>query len=257
MIQRRLPLSSFSLLFFTSLFLSGCGSPNRANIALRKEIQDLDDRVASLQQQSDARQRMIQALQASRPTEPTLPARELTKLFVAYGIEFARLTGGADLDPIKPGDEGVKVYASPVDENGAVIQAAGTLVVEAFDLDAGKNNQLGRWEFPTPESKKLWHALLLEAAYELTCPWQHVPTHPNVTLKLTFTDELTHASYSTQKVVTVQLPPPASAAATARKTQANAQGAWSVDALMNRVPRGAAKGCQNTGQRRSLGSPSR
>ena len=50
----------------------------------------------------------------------------MKKLYVAYGIKFARLTGGVDLDTQKPGDEGLRVYITPVDETGQTVQAAGS-----------------------------------------------------------------------------------------------------------------------------------
>ncbi len=191
------------LLFF---LIGGCASPNKVNVALRKRIQTLEDQVSVLQQQNSSQKEMIAGLQNSRASGTSLPAAQLEKLFVAYGVKFARLTGGVDLDSQSPGDEGVRVYASPIDENGTIIQAAGSMVVEVFDLSVTGDNRLGRWEFPAPQSKPLWHALLLEGAYELTCPWQKIPVHPNLTVKLSFTDELTHATFSAQKVVQVQLP---------------------------------------------------
>lgn len=205
--------SSIALPFLTAaMMLAGCGSPNRSNIQLRKQIQTLQDQVNTLTLKNAASQNMIQGLQASRPTIPTLPPDELKKLFVAYGIKFARLTGGADLDPDKPGDEGIKAYVSPMDENGTVIQAAGSFVVEAFDLALQGDNRIGRWEFSTPADKSMWHSLLLEASYELTCPWQKIPVHRYLTLKVTFTDELTHASFAVEKGIEVNLPPAGRAA---------------------------------------------
>jgi len=205
--------SSIALPFLTAaMMLAGCGSPNRSNIQLRKQVQSLQDQVNTLTLKNAASQNMIQGLQGSRPTIPTLPPDELKKLYVAYGIKFARLTGGADLDPDKPGDEGIKAYVSPMDENGTVIQAAGSFVVEAFDLALQGDNRIGRWEFSTPADKSMWHSLLLEASYELTCPWQKIPVHRYLTLKVTFTDELTHASFAVEKGIEVNLPPAGRAA---------------------------------------------
>jgi hypothetical protein len=202
-----LPRAIAGLLFPTLLILiGGCASPNKANVELRKKVQALEEQVATLKQQNGSQQQMIAGLQNSRATGGTLPAPELQKLFVAYGVKFARLTGPVDLDPQRPGDEGVRVYASPMDENGTTIQAAGSLVVEVFDLDIKDENRLGRWEFPSPDSKKLWHSLLLDGAYELMCPWQKTPIHPNLTLKVSFTDELTQATFTAQKVIQVQPP---------------------------------------------------
>ena len=42
--------------------------------------------------------------------------------------------------------------------------------------------------------------------YIMKCPWQKVPTHPELTLKVTFHDELTGREIAQQKVVKVALP---------------------------------------------------
>ena len=64
--------SSIALPFLTAaMMLAGCGSPNRSNIQLRKQIQTLQDQVNTLTLKNAASQNMIQGLQASRPTIPT------------------------------------------------------------------------------------------------------------------------------------------------------------------------------------------
>lgn len=187
-------------------FPLGCGAPNHANIELRKRIQTLEAQNAALQEQAQSQRRMIASLQSAHPTTQHLGPDELKKLYVTYGVKFARLTGGADLNPSLPGDEGLRVYLTPTDEQGETIQAAGSVVIEAFDLDLPDKSRIGRWEFATSETRKHWQSLLLEAAYVLTCPWQQTPQHANLTLRATFTDELTGASFTAQRPVTVHLP---------------------------------------------------
>jgi hypothetical protein len=195
----------FSIL--SLLLLVGCGTPSQVNIELRKKIQGLESQNSGLEQQNQRLRQTIAALEASRPTTRELPPVELKNLYVSYGIKFARLTGGADLDPKKPGDEGIRLYITPFDEQGDEIQAAGSFVVEAFDLDEPQNARIGHWEFPTAEARKLWRPMLLEVAYVLTCPWQTAPRHPNLTVRVTFTDELTKAQFTIQRPISVSLPP--------------------------------------------------
>src|SRR5947209_6128619 len=87
------------------LFSVGCGGPNKANIALRKQNQDLTARVDDLKRQHEADVATIVALQQQRGTLATLPQDRLERLFTAHDIRIERLTGGADLDTEKPGDE--------------------------------------------------------------------------------------------------------------------------------------------------------
>src|SRR5206468_3820943 len=115
----------------------------------------------------------------------------------------------------------IRIYITPTDEHGDTIQAAGSFVIEAFDLDAKEPVRIGHWEFPTLESRKHWQAMLLDAAYVLTCPWQTVPLNPSLTIRTTFTDELTHASFTIQKPVTVSVPPGEKSETRSSKSEAN------------------------------------
>jgi hypothetical protein len=194
---------------------AGCGSPSSANIELRKQNQDLQDKVTTLTRAREADAATISALQQKNGTLPTLPQDRLEKLFTTHGLKFGRLTGGADLNRSKPGDEGIKVYADPTDDDGDSIKAAGSFVVEAFDL-AAKPPELGKWTFDTAASRKLWNGSALSHQYVLTCPWQKPPQHEELTIKVTFKDELTGREFHEQTVVKIHPPPPTPSTAAAR-----------------------------------------
>src|SRR3954470_22033546 len=95
------------------LFVGGCGSPNKANIALRKEIQTLEGKLAELDRRHEADRAQIRGLQENRPTVASLPQERLDQLFTVHGLALGRLTGGADLEPSTPGDDGIKVGIYP------------------------------------------------------------------------------------------------------------------------------------------------
>lgn len=190
--------------------LIGCGGPNAANIELRKKNQDLSGQIENLDRRHEADQAAIAGLQNRIGTVATLPADRLAKLFTVHGLLLGRLTGGADLDPAKPGDEGIKVYATPTDDDGEPLKAAGTFVVEAFDL-AAKEPQIGKWTFDLETTRKAWLGAFMAHNFVLTCPWQHVPMHDELTIKVTFRDELTQREFHAQAVVKVRLPAPSAA----------------------------------------------
>jgi len=192
------------------LFVAGCGSPSAANIELRKQNQDLQDKITTLTRAREADAATISALQQKVGTLPTLPQDRLEKLFTTHGLKLGRLTGGADLDRSKPGDEGVKVYADPTDDDGDPIKAAGSFVIEAFDL-ASKLPERGKWTFDTDQTRKCWNGSFLSHQYVLTCPWQSPVQHEELTVKVTFRDELTGREFHTQKVIKIKLPPSSSA----------------------------------------------
>jgi hypothetical protein len=196
-------------LCFSAAFLSlgGCGgSPSQANIQLRKELQSKADQIASLQRAHEADLATIRQLEQQRGTLPTLPQERLAALFTAHGIKLGRLTGGADLDPSRPGDEGLKVYVVPTDETGDELKSAGSFVVELFDLNQSTGNLVLRREFDAAQAKEQWLGSALLYEYVLTCPWENPPQNPELTLKVTFRDELTGRQFDVQKVITVNVP---------------------------------------------------
>src|SRR4051812_32968385 len=96
--------------------LAGCtGKPNQANIQLRKDVQSLHAQVDTLQRERDAARAEAAGLRSQQPTVASLAPDRLAKLFTTHGIQLGKLTGGADFDPDKPGDDGLKVYLTPVD----------------------------------------------------------------------------------------------------------------------------------------------
>jgi hypothetical protein len=66
--------------------------------------------------------------------------------------------------------------------------------------------QIGHWEFPLEAAKKNWVGQALLHCYVLPLPWQRsdsVPEHPQLTLRVVYTDALTGRVFEAQKVVRV------------------------------------------------------
>src|SRR5262245_23071619 len=111
-----------------ALAQGGCKGPNQANIELRKENQQLREKVDDLNRRHDADVAQIRGMQAqSGSVVPTLSPGRLDHLFTVHGIQLGRLTG------VNAEGE-LKAYVSPTDESGQSIKAAGSFVVDAFDL---------------------------------------------------------------------------------------------------------------------------
>ena len=205
------PSRLLSFLLLPALLpLGGCAlgtSPSAVNIELRKKNQALEAKVADLEAKSAADQQIIAGLRDSRPTVPTLPADRLARLYTTTGLELGRLTGGLDADGTKAGDEGVKVYIAPVDAENQPIKMSGSFTIEAFDLADPASPLVGKWAFDVEQVRKRWRGSFLDYNYVLECPWQdRVPAHDELTLKITFLDELTQATFKAQTVVKVSLP---------------------------------------------------
>ena len=186
---------------------SGCGgSPSQANIELRKQNQQLRDEIAQLTRQVGAQQAEIRGLKESNGTTQSLPQERLDGLVTTHSIRLGKLTGGADLQVDKPGHEALKVYVTPIDGTGEKIKAAGAFEVEAFDLSKPDNRRIGHWTLDAAAAAKSWNGFLTQYNYVLTLPWQTPPSHPSVTIKVTFTDALTGRKFTEQTAVNVVLP---------------------------------------------------
>lgn len=194
----------------------GCARPSRANIELRKQNAELRRQVEQLRTRHEADLAAIRALESDLPMVEQLPAERIAGLFTSHGISFGRLTGGLDRDRDTPGDEALRVVITPTDQDGQNLKAAGSFVIEAFDLERGSDVRIGRWEIDQPTARQRWHGSGMIYAYVFELPWQQPPTNAELTVKISFTDALTGRTHKAQKVVTVR-PPAATATQPARQ----------------------------------------
>jgi len=200
-----LGMTTFLLATVLLVGLAGCGSPSKANIELRKQNADLRDQISKLQIQREGDQAQIRALETHATTVPSLSISRLNDLSTAHGLKFGRLTGGADLNPDAPGDEGVKAEVIVYDGDGDPIKALGNFTVEAFDL-ADPNPRIGKWTFAGSDARKNFFSTTFLYAFIFECPWQRVPSHNQITIKVNFTDALTGRTFDAEKRVSVNLP---------------------------------------------------
>jgi hypothetical protein len=187
----------------------GCSllkKPNKANIELRKQNQDLQTRVKELELQHEAEAARIHGFEQKAGTLPTLPQDRLDKLFTTHDLKLGKLTGGIDLDPKKSGQEGLKVHATPIDQTGNSLKAAGSFTVEAFDVSGTQPALVGKWTFDAGAARQAWTSVLNRYEYVLTCPWQTPPAGPSLHLSVTFVDELTQGNFTKTIDVTVEPP---------------------------------------------------
>jgi outer membrane murein-binding lipoprotein Lpp len=200
------PNRRFALATAIIAVAAGCSSrPNQANIVLRKQNQDLSSQVSDLQRQNAALIAQEQATDAhSSSISPQLPESRLQKLFTAAGLKIGSLTGGYNPGPSGPDTE-LRVFVVPTDQDGQPIKMAGSFSVELFDLSE-QDTRIGRWDFPTDQSRAAWFGQAMLYTYMLECPWQTPPQHVNLTMKVTFTDELTGRRFAVTQPVTVNPP---------------------------------------------------
>ncbi len=175
----------------------GCGGPNKANVELRKQNQHLHEELKVLKQQNEGNLATIAANSGSRGVN-SLTGEQLSELFTVTKIDIASLSA------IREG--GLKIYVTPRDADGDTIKSAGAIIVEAFDLSHGDKPQIGHWEFPAQGAGKNWYESWIVRGYALECPLSTPSATAEVTIRVTFTDTLTHRVLTAQKVITA---PPA------------------------------------------------
>lgn len=187
--------------------LAGCSQREETIRQLHFRIDELRAQVTQLSDQQIQDAETIEALDQQIANLQTLGPRRLDKLFTVHRIQFAKRTGGIDLDG-QPGDEGVVVYLQPVDENGSVLKAAGSARVQVFDLQAPSGQQLvGEYQVDVEQMAGLWNDRLMTRHYSIRCPWpqQNPPQHSQLTVRAEFTDYLTGRTFHAQAAVNVQL----------------------------------------------------
>jgi len=178
-----------------------------------KTLADARSSAARLEQENrrlraelTARRRQVQTLQA-------LGDKRLEKLYHVERISLGRFTGGVDLDGVS-GDDAIRVYVEPIDQDGSVIKAAGEVKVQLFDLAAGPaKNLVAEFTFPVEQLSKRWFAGLGGSHFSLDCPWPagpagltRPPAHSEITVRVQFTEYLTGKVFTAQKLCRVHLP---------------------------------------------------
>ena len=117
-------------------------------------------------------------------------------------------TRGEDLDGI-PGDEGLVLLIQPRSDAGNVIQTSGDLTVSIVDpRETGERQTLGTWQFSAAEVPNFFvRQELIQQGILLHLPWDsQVPRHPNLVVKVQFSDSTQRQHVSSGEVEIV--PPP-------------------------------------------------
>jgi len=188
------------------LFLAGCGIGTERKTPEQLQAEKLQQEKASLTGNVEQHRAQIEQLRAQvrelsalkdKPNNPY----ELTTLRIARISNFF----DKDRDGVQ---EKLIVYVQPIDTEGDVVKAAGTVSVQLWNLN-NPNGQalLGQWKVESAELRKLWFNSLTTTSYRLTFDRPEtvgVFSDP-LTIKATFTDYLTGESFRAQQVIEPKL----------------------------------------------------
>jgi len=166
--------------------------------AAQETISDLtekNDELAAAVADNEAR---VEALMA-------LGKKRLDKIPHVTRIGLGKWTGGVDTDG-EQGDDKVKVYLTPYDQDGTAIKAAGEVTVQLYDLAADpEDNFLGEHRWTVDELRKQWSSGFMSYHYSLEFPWERRPEHEEITFRVVFVDYLTGSTFKAQTVGRVDL----------------------------------------------------
>lgn len=191
-----------------SLGLAGCLPPETGDSRIT-EIQQLKEHIEAqnrelTQQKSQIAEqaRQIQTLQGLSESD------RLAQLVHVHKIRLQSLSGGYDDD--RDGiDDGAVAYLQLLDVEGDVIKAAGSVVMEVYDLAApDSERQVLMHQLGPEELAATWFGRFMTSHYTIKAPWPsgRMPTHKSLTIVVRFTELLTGASFEVQQSVQVNGP---------------------------------------------------
>jgi hypothetical protein len=123
-----------------------------------------------------------------------------------HNLRSVRITGYTNLyDKDQDGrKEKLIVYIQPIDKQGDVVKAPGSVEVQLWDLNNKENEALlGEWTVRPDKLKKLWFSAILGTNYRLTFDVADKVRQFEgpLTVKVKFSDYLTGRTFEEQRVI--------------------------------------------------------
>lgn len=186
-----------------SLLLAGCGIGSARKDPLEIKVQKIEMEKADLTRQLEQGKaeivRLVEQIKALSAVGPD-------KRIDLYRLTDVRITRYSNFyDKNNDGlREKLIVYMQPIDPDGDVVKAAGTVHVQLWNLNNPDGQALlGQWQIDPNELRKMWFSTLISSSYRLvfdTPPALDVLADP-LTVKATFTDYLTGETFRTQEAI--------------------------------------------------------
>ncbi len=181
----------------------GCDQPARpvSLASHEKQLAQLRRNNVKLTQQIAEQNRQIETLQQ-------LGDKRFDAFPRIERIALGSYTGGIDTDG-KPGHDAIKVFLKPIDADGSVIKAAGSVKISLFDLSADEQEiLLGECNWTPEELSKQWSSGLVAYHYSLICPLSSdgitAPVENGITVRVEFVDYVTGKTHTAQKLCKIK-----------------------------------------------------
>ncbi len=148
-------------------FAAGC-KPSNLRVAIASEVVELKHQNRQCQDNLQKSQAQVEQLKKQVTTlSEQKSGLKLASIYNLQSLKITRYTGLYENEAGKK--ERLIVYIQPIDDDGDVIKAAGSVDVQLWDLNRTDSNTLiAKWHVEPTELKKMWIATLITINYRLT-----------------------------------------------------------------------------------------
>ncbi|MBN1796340.1 MAG: hypothetical protein JW804_06685 [Sedimentisphaerales bacterium] len=197
-------MRAITILLICGLFMfSGCLEDNfykkleGEKFQLEKENQQLEKQ---LEQEQSTNRQLTKQVETLSSLEPE---KRINGLYELESVRITKYTNFYDKD--KNGTkEKLIVYIQPIDSEGDIIKAAGTVDVELWDLDRSSDNaKLAGWKVEPQELKEMWFGTVVTSNYRLMFDIEGIVESFDkpLTVKVVFTDYVSGKVFNEQYLI--------------------------------------------------------
>jgi hypothetical protein len=192
------------ILLMLLLIFAGCEGDNHVKM--------LEDRNAQLEKENRQLQKDFDAVKTEnqqlanqvKSLADLSPEVRIDSLYNLESVKLTRYTNFYDRD--KNGSkEKLIVYIQPIDAEGDIIKASGSVEVELWNLSEGTDEDalLAKWTVGPDELKKMWFATIVTENYRPVFDIVDVVKsfEKPYTVKMTFTDYVSGKVFTEQRVI--------------------------------------------------------
>ena len=192
------------ILLTTLLIFAGCEGDNHVKL--------LEDKNAQLEKENRQLQRDVEAVKTENQQltgqvttlSQLSPGIRIDSLYKLESVKLTRYTNFYDKD--KTGTkEKLIVYIQPIDAEGDIIKASGSVEIELWNLNKNTDEGalLAKWTVGPDELKKMWFATVMTENYRLVFDIAGIVKSFDqpYTVKMTFTDYVSGKVFTDQHVI--------------------------------------------------------
>ena len=189
---------------------AGCAQPaatDDATAPLRERVATLTGQLEQRRHERDALQRQVRQLHTQIDQRRQLSPAVRDMEFTVQRIDIGWLSGGRGHRE-GVGDDRIRLFVFPIDQQGHTVKRLGTIAIRLFDLAMPEGRQqIGAWKFEAAEAGSKWTSNLVTYGYQFDLKWQAGPPQcPDLNVKVDFTG-LDGKRFSATRQIRVTLPP--------------------------------------------------